>query len=467
MTTRLKPIIYMPMEIASRELDSRLLLASLAVARGYEVVLGQKWLLEQNIRAMPPGLYLSKTLTQRDGVAMALAKSEGYVVAAIDEELPGLFMSAKQLRWMSADAVDAADLIFVAGNGNAAAVAERFPSAAKRIVQAANPRWDMLRPNLRRYYEVEAADLKQRYGPFILINTNFGFTNSEKGDADQIVREQERLGKLDMTNPEHVEYVKSIIKMERENRQAIEELLDVLPNRFPEHRIVLRPHPSESAETWEKIVAGRPRIDVIREGAAVAWILASDVLLHTNCTTGVEAMALDRPAICLMPSTSSANDRYLANRVNPVTRTIAEAVDLVDSLLSKDRTATIGHYSDSMRQQFEVAMSYEASKLGAETILDTIMKFVPPPQHPVQQGEPSQWSPGWLYRWRLRERSMRGRLIPNLDADDITMRTKRFSQLLQIPVPSRIVDIGSKILLLGNRELSRGISLRRSIGRYL
>lgn len=467
MTTRLRPILYMPMEIASRELDSRLLLATLAVARGYEVVLGQKWLLEQNIRAMPPGLYLSKTLTQRDGVAMALAKSEGYVVAAIDEELPGLFMSAKQLRWMSLDAVDAADLIFVAGKGNAAAVAERFPTAAKRIVQAANPRWDMLRPNLRGYYEAEAADLKRRHGRFILINTNFGFTNSEKGDADQIVREQERLGKLDMKNPEHVEYVKSIIKMERENRQAIEELLDVLPNRFPGHRIVVRPHPSESAETWQKIVAGRPKIDVIREGAAVAWILASDVLLHTNCTTGVEALALDRPAICLMPSTSTANDRYLANRVNPVTRSIAETINLVDSVLGKDTPLTAGHYSAAMRQQFVVAMSYDESKLGAETILDTIMQYVPAPKHPEQSTETSRWSPGWLYRWRLRERNMRGRLIPNLDADDITARTARFGQLLNIPAPKCITDIGSKILLLGNHELSRRTSLRRCIGRIL
>ncbi|HEX9447881.1 MAG TPA: surface carbohydrate biosynthesis protein, partial [Dongiaceae bacterium] len=309
MNARLRPILYMPMEIASRELDSRLLLATLAVARGYEVVLGQKWLIEQNIHAMPPGLYLSKTLTQRDGIAMADARSRGYVVAAIDEELPGLFMSAQQLRWMSSDAVDATDMIFVAGAGNSAAIAERFPTAANKIVQAANPRWDMLRPNLRDYYAAEVADLKRRYGRFILINTNFGFTNSEKGDAGQIVREQERLGKLDMKNLEHVDYVKSIITMETENRQAIEQLLIALPIRFPEHRIVVRPHPSESADTWQKIVAGRQGIDVIREGAAVAWILASDVLIHTNCTTGVEALALDKSAICLVPSMSSANDR--------------------------------------------------------------------------------------------------------------------------------------------------------------
>ena len=66
MTGTLAKIIYFPMEIASRELDSRVLLAAVAVDRGFEVVLGQKWLIERNIERMTPGLYCSKTLTVRD-----------------------------------------------------------------------------------------------------------------------------------------------------------------------------------------------------------------------------------------------------------------------------------------------------------------------------------------------------------------------------------------------------------------
>ena len=50
----LQRMLYLPMEIASRELDSRLLLAALALKRGFEVVLGQKWLIERNVGVMPP-----------------------------------------------------------------------------------------------------------------------------------------------------------------------------------------------------------------------------------------------------------------------------------------------------------------------------------------------------------------------------------------------------------------------------
>ena len=61
----------------------------------------------------------------------------------------------------------------------------------------------------------------------------------------------------------------------------------------------------------------------MREGAAVPWILAAHMLVHTNCTTGVEAVALDKPSICVVSLDNPANRRYLANVVNPVTTTVA------------------------------------------------------------------------------------------------------------------------------------------------
>src|SRR3954463_6972251 len=83
-------LLYLPMEIASRELDSRLLLSVIALSYGFEIVIGQKWLIESNIRRMPAGIYLSKTMTRRDADRLAKARAQGYFTAAVDEELPGL-----------------------------------------------------------------------------------------------------------------------------------------------------------------------------------------------------------------------------------------------------------------------------------------------------------------------------------------------------------------------------------------
>ena len=41
-----------------------------------------------------------------------------------------------------------------------------------------NPRSDMLRPELRSFYEPEAEEIRKTYGNFILVNTNFNHVNA-------------------------------------------------------------------------------------------------------------------------------------------------------------------------------------------------------------------------------------------------------------------------------------------------
>ena len=40
-----------------------------------------------------------------------------------------------------------------------------------------NPRFDLLRPELRSYFADDVADLRHRYGRYILVNSNFGRLN--------------------------------------------------------------------------------------------------------------------------------------------------------------------------------------------------------------------------------------------------------------------------------------------------
>ncbi|WP_374311634.1 surface carbohydrate biosynthesis protein [Dongia sp.] len=457
---KLKRILYLPMEIASRELDSRLLLAALALKRGFEVILGQKWLIERNIDAMPAGIYLSKTLTQRDAKSLRQAKDRGYLVAAIDEEMPGLVTSPDELRWISDDAVAATDRIFISGDHNTSSVRTRFPQSADRVISALNPRWDLLRPGLRHFYEQEAAEIRERFGSFILINTNLGFTNSEKGSAEEIIGEQERLGKLSMANPKHVAYVNGILAMEAANREVIVKLIDELPKRFPDRRIVLRPHPSERLDTWRTQVDGHAVVDVIREGPAIPWILAADVLVHTNCTTGVEAAALDTPAICVLPTETTINDRYLSNRVNPVAHNVAETLDLID--VAETLHAGARFFSDDMRQAFRRSMSYDDNMLGAEHVLAELEQAVV--DAGMRLNEPArrcQWRPRHGYAWTLEDKNVRGALFPGLDREFVVKRIASIARTLGIELATQVHECGSKVMLLSAHQMPLDVRMRR------
>lgn len=460
----LRRILYLPMEIASREMDSRLLLAAIALERGFDIVLGQKWLIERNLDAMPPGLYLSKTLTQRDGRIMERARERGSIIAAIDEEVPGLVAKPDELRWVSDEGVANADFIFVGGENNVGAYRSRFPQAAEKIVPCLNPRWDLLKPGLREIYRREASRIRERFGRFILINTNLGFSNSEKGPTESIVEEQARTGKLDLANPTVRDYVDQVIRMERANFAAIREIVRHVLTDIPNVSVVLRPHPSERIDTWQNAIGSSPRLTIIREGASIPWIIAADALVHTNCTTGVEAIALGQPALCVLATDEPVNRRYLANRVNPVARSAQEALDVLKRHVGgTDRIS----FSREMFDFFATSMSFDEHKLGAVTIIERLIEEFEQRGAASRGGagsdERSHWSPGRNYKWIMRDKNVRGTLFPGFSHQVLAARLAEVARQTGIRINPRTYACGSKVALITERNAPMSVRMRQFI----
>ncbi|MBI2256396.1 MAG: hypothetical protein HYU58_17365 [Proteobacteria bacterium] len=461
-TSGLRRMLYMPMEIASRELDSRLLLAALALDRGFEVVMGQKWLIERNVEAMPPGIYLSKSLTQRDARTIMRVQELGYLVAAIEEEVPGLVTKPHELRWIAADAVQHTDAIFIGGEVNTRSMQERFPFAADRVHMTINPRWDLLRPAMRSIHQKEVESIRKRFGRFLLVNTNLGWTNSEKGPVEFMVQDQARQGKLDLSDPVAKDFIENYLIMEGDNHRAVVSIIQQLLEKAPDISIVLRPHPSERIDTWLNHFKGAERLSVVREGPSIPWILASEALIQTNCTTGVEAIALDHPALCVMDTKSPAIGRYVANRVNPVAHTVADAVAmLLDHLSGKPALA----YTDEMQRAFVTSMSYDAAHMGAEAIIDRLEGMLEAYAAPSASahGQASDWRPGWNYQWSLKDKNVRGTLFPDFDHDQIMDRFARISQAIGIDIRPTIRSCGSKVALLTQRQVSMPIRFQQFV----
>ena len=463
----LSRILYLPMEIASRELDSRLLIAAFALERGYEVVLGQKWLIERNVKSMPAGIYLSKTLTQRDARTMARVRARGFIVAAIDEEVPGLVAKPNELRWVSDEAIGQSDFIFVGGDNNVSAYRQRFAAAADRIVPCLNPRWDLLKAGARGIYQPEAARIRERFGRFVLINTNLGFTNSEKGSAKVMVEDQARTGKLDLTDPAVCHFVDEFLRMERDNFDAIKQVVQSILDEMPEVSVVLRPHPSERIDTWVAAFNAHPRLAVVREGAPIPWILASEALVHTNCTTGIEAIALDHPAICVVATDSFVTDRYLANRVNPLAHGAREAVEILKRHVAGTAAIT---YTREMRELFERSMSFDAGQYGAAKIIDAVIAERDRRASGVAALSPltdnhgrSHWMPSWGYKWTMRDRNVRGSLFPNFDYHAVSGRLRQIADQIGLPITPRIYFGGSKVALITERHVPLSVRMRQFI----
>ena len=311
-------ILYVSIETRVRELDAKLLFSLLAARAGFQVVLGPKWLFAVNVPRLPRGLFVFKTLNLMDAPAIRAFKKRGHSPVAWDEEGADHITPVNYLRNINDEAVLHADVIFSWGEHQTAMLAAKYPDAAGRIKTTGNPRWDLLRPEWRRFYDAEAGDLRARHGRFILINTNFSFYNAWFEDKiGGVLKMNARTGAFNKDDPEDMQVLQAIYTFEKNMFRAYTALLPKLSKAFPEHSIILRPHPIEKKESWLEHTGGLANVHIIHEGGVIPWIMAAEAVVQTGCTTGFEALTLDRPTLSYCPYPSPVVDWHLANFVCP------------------------------------------------------------------------------------------------------------------------------------------------------
>lgn len=322
-------ILYVPIESRVREFDAKLLLSLFAVQAGFQVVIGPKWLFGVNVPRLPRGLFVFKTLNLLDAPAILAFKKFGHVTIAWDEEGPALD-AMSFLKSINGDAVGHADVIYSWGERQTEMLAGKYPGAADKIETTGNPRWDLLRPEWRSFYEADATALRERYGRIILINTNFSFYNSWFEDKiGGVLKMGARTGAFEIGNPADMQMLQTIYTFEKNMFAAFTALLPALSAAFPGHTIILRPHPIEQHERWDQHVAPLANVKTLHEGGVIPWLMAAEAVIMSRCTTGFEALTLGRPVLAYCSYNSPLVDSHLANMVCP--RALDQA-SLIDSL---------------------------------------------------------------------------------------------------------------------------------------
>jgi len=332
------PTLYLPIEDAARELDSKVLIAGAAVARGLSVVIGQQWLLVNNHAAQPLGLMVFKGMNARQANAMRVASATGHLTAATDEEAMGLADIPYIQRDIDADIADYCDLFLAQGPLHARAIAGKTKAPDTAIRPVGNARIDLLRPPFTSLFSQEADALRARFGDFILLNTNIGGVNSAFGGIEQYREVVIRIGWMDPNSPEDNALFETIVAFDKANMALSRDVATRLSAAFPDRRIIIRPHGSERLDTWLAFAKDNPNIMVIREGRHSSWILASKAVVHTCCTTGLESEILGRPAINLRPEDHqrSLHRVYIANIANLSASTGDQAIELIRPSLAGD-----------------------------------------------------------------------------------------------------------------------------------
>ncbi len=320
----MEPIAYLTVEVKHRDLEPRLLIASHLVKAGITVVVGQQWAMFPNPSAFPPGIVLFKTVNEIQALNMRHYRMHGHLVAATDEEVLQCIDDRCFLLAFSQVAAEHCDLFLAQSPAHKGAIERRYPEMAGRIAVAGSSRIDLLAPAGRQSFAAEAREIAHAHGPFILFNTNFGSINSIWRDINKVLQIAAFTGGFNKDDPASVAEFKALLAWEKLNFDALVALLDWTVKEVKNRNIVIRPHPGETVEFWMERYGGDPRVTIVPRSSPHPWIMASEMVVHTGCTTGLEAALLDRPVVNLMPSDHPTFDR-IVNWANPTFKTPNEA----------------------------------------------------------------------------------------------------------------------------------------------
>lgn len=354
-----KTRLYIGLETKAREFEAKALLACVAAEAGYDVFLGQQKLFLKKLEQMPVGIFLNKSISPSKAKKYAHYRKLGFKLVAYDEEGLAPFNADEyQKRRVSSESLRNLERFLAWGQWQADVIAEKAPSEREKIALVGHPRIDLTRKELRGMYQHEAQRLRDRYGPFVLINTNFSFYNHFQG-KDAAIGLFERVGKI--KDEVQRAYYLGVRDHKKTLFYAFVEMVERLHARFPDVVIILRPHPSENHEYWRQVLPNHDKIKVVYEGNVLPWIMAAKVMIHNSCTTGIEGYLLDQPVLAYRPIRAEEYDLYLPNALSDEAMTLEALLRKVEcSLLSEPE----GDPTTALKKR-AIALRYIASLEGS------------------------------------------------------------------------------------------------------
>lgn len=364
--------LIIPAETRNREFDAKLLLSCFAAERGVPAIVGSKKEINLRIASLPRSIFVSKSLTNRNTRLYGILQQLGHSIVCGDEEGLVYFTPENYLKTKVGEAAfQKAEALLAWGPENARNWEGYRGYHGVPIFVTGNARVDLLRPELRSFFDDEVARIRDRFGVFVLINTNFGRLNHY---FPHMSWQRQALERAERAPGSVSEFDAGLAAHRQSLFERFLEMVGTLARQYPDHAIVVRPHPSESHQSWRDAAGGSTNVHVLHEGNVVPWLLAARVMIHNGCTTGIESHLLGRTPIAFRPVTSERFDLQLSNGLSE------QAFDLA-SLLAKVGAALAGGLerdaaAEAARQKLlDRHVASVRGRFACERIVDALETF--------------------------------------------------------------------------------------------
>jgi surface carbohydrate biosynthesis protein len=335
--------IYIPIEVKVRELEGRTLLALAAAERGHRVLIGSKsdTLVPAFQGKLPPGIVHMKSLTPSEQMIDQLQqlKNKGFLVTSQDEEsglLDESYEKFANIRY-GHDSLALADAVFGWGEFDVACLRKTYPSDASKMIPTGSPRVDFWRTDFQDYFQLDEKLIKWQDKPYLLVVSNFGSVIRSNKIWNVMARLREagyfdRDPEMELFEYEYSGYMLQLIG-------HFVKMIRALAEAYPDVQILIRPHPVEAEDAWDKMIGPYPNVHVFRDGTISAWIRGARAIIHNGCTSALEAAVSGVPRIAYRPLPSPF-EREIPNQLSREAFSIEEMIERVGHILDGSSSRT-------------------------------------------------------------------------------------------------------------------------------
>ena len=363
--------IYILTEITKRELDSNILLACIAANNNFEVMVSNSDTIKNlnNKKFLKEGIFHTKSLVHGKK-KMKLhdeIKMNKMSITSLDEEAGLVYDDLTHFceSRFSNEALSKIEKVFCWGKHDFEVLKSMYPSFIEKFVLSGSPRIDILKNNLKPYWQDNKNEKKS-----ILISSNFNLVNGFL-KTSKIIEEIQKQGFFERSK-KYKEELEIIIPESLKKFNEFKEMIKQLASYFPEENFIVRPHPMEKIDTWENFFSENENIQVNNEGNINFQLQNSKLLIHNSCTTAFQAFMYKIPTLSYEPFESRSQYGKPANK-------ISERIESINSLKDEVKKILDGNFKTSKKEKREEIFNYKvfisSISLSSELIVDTWKKI--------------------------------------------------------------------------------------------
>ncbi len=329
--------IYIEIEVFDREFKSRLLLASYAAYKNFNVYLMHRSEIHDLAlkNKIAPGIIFMKDVNSTREIYQIIKslKKKGFIFTAQDEEAGILYDDYNDFvkrRFADGKSFQLLEYFFCWGKRDLDILTKKFKNITK-FVDIGSPRIDLLNRKFYKQKNIKKFYKKFNLKKYILIASNiswpigfrripdayFGIISDTKSNLEW---------KEDFffnVNIQQLTILKYYIR-----------LIRYLLKHQNKYTIVVRPHPTERVEDWKKMIGSKDKkLKIIKEHNLSEFIFNSEIIIQNGCTSSIEAKILGKKTISFEPVKFNINyGRKLPNKLGKLCTNNIEVLKVIKNI---------------------------------------------------------------------------------------------------------------------------------------